>query len=66
MAVGIIHINGEHMAEDPTGYELLRFTITFLMSWKIWEDLTKWLSWFESDDIFTRIEVCFLIACLLG
>ncbi|KAM0257835.1 hypothetical protein ACHAQJ_004139 [Trichoderma viride] len=52
--VGIIHSNGEHMAEEATGYELLRFVITFIMTWKIWTDITLTLSWFESDDVVTR------------
>ncbi|KAK5997012.1 hypothetical protein PT974_02361 [Cladobotryum mycophilum] len=64
--VGIIHSNGEHMAEDPTGHELLRFVITFIMTWKIWTDITTTLSWFETDDVVTRMEILFAIACLLG
>ncbi|RSL72513.1 hypothetical protein BHE90_010654 [Fusarium euwallaceae] len=64
--VGIIHINGEHVWAEPTGKELLRFAITFLMSWKIWADVTLVLSWFETDDVFTRLEILFEIACLLG
>ncbi|OAA79333.1 Low temperature requirement A [Akanthomyces lecanii RCEF 1005] len=64
--VGIIHSNGEHMAEEPTGHELLRFAITFIMSWKIWTEITYALSWFESDDVLTKVEVLFNLACLLG
>lgn len=36
------------------------------MSWKIWSDITLILSWFETDDVFTRLEILFEIACLLG
>ncbi|KAL2675025.1 hypothetical protein Neosp_011205 [[Neocosmospora] mangrovei] len=64
--VGIIHINGEHVWAEPTGKELLRFAITFIMSWKIWADVTLVLSWFETDDVKTRLEILFEIACLLG
>ncbi|KAF4970931.1 hypothetical protein FSARC_2127 [Fusarium sarcochroum] len=64
--VGIIHVNGEHVWAEPTGKELLRFAITFIMSWKIWSDITLILSWFETDDVFTRLEILFEIACLLG
>lgn len=64
--VGIIHSNGEHMAEEATGYELLRFVITFIMTWKIWTDITLTLSWFETDDVVTRLEVLFCISCLIG
>ncbi|KAI1066022.1 hypothetical protein LB507_000081 [Fusarium sp. FIESC RH6] len=64
--VGIIHVNGEHAWAEPTGKELLRFAITFIMSWKIWSDITLILSWFETDDVFTRLEILFEIACLLG
>lgn len=54
------------MAEEPTGHELLRFAITFIMSWKIWTEITYALSWFESDDVLTKCEVLFQLACLLG
>ncbi|KAJ4271655.1 hypothetical protein NW762_000360 [Fusarium torreyae] len=64
--VGIIHVNGEHVWAEPTGEELLRFAITFIMSWKIWSDITLIMSWFETDDVFTRLEILFEIACLLG
>lgn len=66
LIVGIIHINGEHVWAEPTGKELLRFAITFIMSWKIWADVTLVLSWFETDDVMTRLEILFEIACLLG
>ncbi|XP_044715593.1 bacterial low temperature requirement A protein (LtrA) domain-containing protein [Hirsutella rhossiliensis] len=64
--VGIIHSNGEHMSEEPNGHELLRFAITFMMSWKIWTDITSALNWFETDDLLTRLEILFAIACLLA
>ncbi|KAF7939506.1 hypothetical protein EAE99_001311 [Botrytis elliptica] len=64
--VGILAINGDHAAESPTGYELLRFFITFIMSWKIWSDLTLIISWFETDDIAQRVSILFVMACLLG
>jgi hypothetical protein len=64
--VGIIAINGDHAAEDPTGDELLRFAITFIMSWKVWGDLALIISWFKTDDILQRLFVIFVMACLLG
>ncbi|KAK7403576.1 hypothetical protein QQX98_010669 [Neonectria punicea] len=64
--VGIIHTNGEHIWAEPTGHELLRFVITFIMSWKIWSDVVLALSWFETDDVLTRLEILYVIACLLG
>ncbi len=64
--MGIIHVNGEHAAEQADGPELLRFAVTFLMSWKIWSDVQQLVSWFETNDITQRIEMLFLIACLLG
>ena len=54
------------MSEEPTGFELLRFAVTFIMSWKIWTDITMNVSWFETDDVLTRCEMLFEIACLLG
>ncbi|EGR52249.1 uncharacterized protein TRIREDRAFT_53747 [Trichoderma reesei QM6a] len=64
--VGIIHSNGEHMAEEATARELLRFVITFVMTWKIWTDITLTLSWFETDDVVTRLEILFCMSCLIG
>jgi len=63
---GFIAKNGDHAAEDATGHELLRFVVTFCMSWKIWSDVAMLVSWFETDDILQRVEILFLIACLLG
>ncbi|RDW71363.1 hypothetical protein BP6252_07926 [Coleophoma cylindrospora] len=64
--VGILAINGDHAADDTTGEELLRFCITFIMSWKIWSDLALIISWFETDDVIQRVSVLFIMACLLG
>ncbi|KAI9815775.1 MAG: hypothetical protein M1827_002171 [Pycnora praestabilis] len=64
--VGIIAINGGKAAEDQTRQGLLRFCITFILSWKIWADLTMIISWFETDDILQRICVLFVMICLLG
>lgn len=64
--VGIIAINGDNAAEEADGHGLLRFTVTFGMSWKIWNDVQQFVSWFDSDDVVHRVEIVFLIACLLG
>ncbi|KAI9674861.1 MAG: hypothetical protein M1829_003601 [Trizodia sp. TS-e1964] len=64
--VGIIAINGDRAAEHPNASNLLKFCITFILSWKLWSDLTLIISWFESDDIMQRICVLFDAACLFG
>lgn len=64
--VGIIAINGDHASEEPTGKELLRFVITFCMSWKIWSDVTQLIGWFETGDVLSQVGLLFLFACLLG
>ena len=64
--VGIIAINGDHAAEEADGIELLRFVVTFAMSWRIWSDVQQVVGWFETDDILQRLQILFLIACLLG
>ena len=46
--VGIIAIIGDNAAEDPTGERLLRFCITFIISWKLWQDLVSTISTFET------------------
>lgn len=49
--VGIIAVNGDRAAEDPTGEALLQFCVTFILSWKLWSELTLVVSWFETGDI---------------
>lgn len=64
--VGIIAVIGDKAAEDPTGVGFLRFAITFILGWKMWSDITIIISWFESDDVFQRINVLFVMICLVG
>ncbi|KAH8593327.1 bacterial low temperature requirement A protein-domain-containing protein [Bisporella sp. PMI_857] len=64
--VGILAINGDHASEAPVGSELLRFSVTFIMSWKLWSDLSLLVSWFETDDIIQRVSILFIMACLFG
>lgn len=64
--VGIIEVNGEHVSEVVTAKELLRFVITFCMSWKIWSDITNLIEWFETDDVMSQVWLLFLFSCLLG
>ena len=64
--VGIIAISGDSAAEHANGETLLRFAITFIMSWKIWTDLTQLINWFDQDDLIRRIFVLFTLACLVG
>lgn len=47
--VGIIAIIGDAASEHATGLTLLRFIITFTLSWKIWNDMVLIISWFETD-----------------
>ncbi|EMC94464.1 hypothetical protein BAUCODRAFT_124086 [Baudoinia panamericana UAMH 10762] len=64
--VGILQINGDAASEDPTGLSLLRFVITFTLSYKIWNDMAQIISWFETDDIVQRFSIVFLLVCLFG
>lgn len=64
--VGIIAINGDATSEDPTGLSLLSFVITFTLSYKIWNDMSLFISWFETDDVFSRLSILFLLTCLFG
>lgn len=64
--VGIMQITGDAAAEHPDGYSLVKFIVTFLLSWKIWNDMALIISWFETDDILQRLCILFLLACLFG
>ncbi|KAI9759129.1 MAG: hypothetical protein M4579_002576 [Chaenotheca gracillima] len=64
--VGIIAINGDTAAEHPDSQGLLRFAITFILSWKLWSDLALIVSWIETDDVIQRLSVLFTMTCLFG
>ena len=64
--VGILAILGDTAAEHPTRFGFLQFLVTFILSWKMWNDLTLSISWFETDDIAQRIAVLFVMICLFG
>lgn len=64
--VGIIAISGDAAAEQATGEALLRFSITFILGWKIWSDVVQFVSWFDADDVYRRVSVLFLLVLLLG
>lgn len=64
--VGIIAVVGDAAAEDATGFGLQRFAVTFILGWKMWSDLNLIVSWFETNDIFQRILVMFVMICLFG
>ena len=64
--VGIIGVIGDRAAEDPTGVSLLRFCATFILSWKLWSDLTTIISWVEVSDIFQRLCILLYMVFLIG
>lgn len=64
--VGIIAIVGDTAAEHATRLGFMQFVITFTLGWKMWNDLTLFISWFETNDIWHRIFVLFVMVCLFG
>lgn len=64
--VGIIAVQGDLASENPTGATLMHFIITFTLSWKIWNDMSLIISWFETDDVVQRVSILFLLMCLFG
>ena len=64
--VGVIGINGDRAAEQANGVGLLYFTITFIISYKLWAELTLMISWFETDDVVERLVVCFFTIVSAG
>ncbi|KFA77142.1 hypothetical protein S40288_05295 [Stachybotrys chartarum IBT 40288] len=54
--VGIVHVNGEYLAIHPTGHDLLRFSVTMIMSWRIWSDVTQILSCFTTNMAYSFYE----------
>lgn len=64
--VGIVAIIGDAAAANPTPSGLLQFVITFTLGWKMWNDLSMLISWFETDDICQRLNVLLVMICLFG
>ncbi|KAG9037938.1 hypothetical protein FRB95_003331 [Tulasnella sp. JGI-2019a] len=64
--VGIIAVIGDKANEDPSGMGLLRFCVTFVPSWRIWSDVSDLISRFETDDTYQRVNILFILVCLLG
>ena len=64
--VGIIAIVGDAAAEEATGFGFLKFSVSFILGWKMWSDLTQIVSWFETNDILQRLLVLFVMICLVG
>lgn len=64
--VGILAVIGDSAAEHPDGFGLMKFSVTFILGWKMWSDLTLIVSWIEANDIFQRILVLFVMICLFG
>jgi low temperature requirement protein LtrA len=64
--VGILAVAGDGAAEEANGSGLLRFTITFILAWKLWSDVSQSLSWIIMDDIIRRLSVLFMMVILLG
>ncbi|KAK6537795.1 hypothetical protein TWF694_010701 [Orbilia ellipsospora] len=44
----------------------MRFCITMIPSYKLWNDVGLMVSWFESDDVVQRVIILFILACLFG
>lgn len=63
--VAIIGVIGETAAEHPDGASFLHFAIEFLMAMKIWNDLTTWVDWLETNDILHRAFVALYLLFLL-
>lgn len=64
--VGIIGVIGDTASEDATALSLLHFTITYIMSWRMWADITTLINWFETGDIVQRLSILLYLTCLLG
>ena len=64
--VGVIGIVGDKTAEVPTGRNLIEYIILMCISYKIWNDATMIVNWFDIDDISQRLSVLFYIVFLFA
>ncbi|KAF3941666.1 hypothetical protein ABW19_dt0206078 [Dactylella cylindrospora] len=64
--VGILALNGDRASEEPSANAFLRFCITMIPSYKLFNDIGSLVSWFETDDLAQRFSVLVILACLFG
>jgi low temperature requirement protein LtrA len=64
--VGVIAAIGDTASEDATSLALLHYVITYLMSGRMWADVTNMTNWFEMGDVVQRLIIIIFLLCLLG
>lgn len=64
--VGILEIIGERVSAVPTGEHFYRYVIFMALTWKIWNDLMMLISWFETDDLISKLFILLTIIALQG
>lgn len=64
--VGVIGIIGDKTAQSPDGKSFVQYIILMCLSYKIWNDATMIVNWFEIDDISQRLSVLLYIVFLFG
>lgn len=64
--VGVVAVAGDSAAEDATAVSYFKFTVTFVVGWKVCRDLSLHTSWFEVDTMVQRLCALFIVVCLLG
>lgn len=64
--VGVIAAIGDTASEDATSQALLHYIITYIMSCRMWADLTNMTNWFEMGDVVQRLLILIFLLCLLG
>jgi hypothetical protein len=64
--VGVIAAISDTASGDATSEALLHYIITYIMSCRMWADVTNMTNSFEMGDIVQRLLILIFLLCLLG
>ncbi|GAA98244.1 uncharacterized protein L969DRAFT_342986 [Mixia osmundae IAM 14324] len=64
--VGLVHQLAEATAEQPNGYGLARFVLTFCPAYSIWGDMRDFINQFGNDDMLQRLYIIWTMILLVG
>ena len=64
--VGVIGAIGDTAIQNTTAVSLLHYVITYLMSWRMWADITMLVNMFETEDVVQRLSILLFLLCLVG
>jgi len=56
----------DHLAENPSGANLVQYMLTFAPAWHAWSDLREIMNSYYNDDLLQRCLILWIMALLVG